>query len=1241
MLTGYAHLPCRPQLPLVKVFIESIGEVTGLVDTGASMSAIRLSVVKNILDPKREKSFLNLTGVDDKKVMVDSFCSLKVKWENKVVELNEVAVVKNCPFALILGVDWIVKSKLNLIVEDGKIVLKSQDSNQPKVKKVRFAGIEERNICSEEDDENDFFVSDELIDSLEAENKTKRCPRVIGTEVKVVESAVIPAESLCFVKAKISKKFTGNVIVRPNMCAHPGMEWIIPSCVLKVSAGKLKIPVLNMKMSSLVLRRKDFIAYVDTDFDSNMVVVGQEKQPENPVCSLVENAGESDEKLKTLMDARVGENLSEEERSAVFELLSKYLRCFPSSDGELGFTNMAEHFIDTGDAQPISCVPYRVSAMERKIIMEKVADMLKQGIIRPSFSPWAAPVVLVKKKSGDFRFCIDFRRLNAVTKRDVYPLPRLDDVFDRLAGAKYFSSLDLMSGYWQVPVASADTCKTAFVTPDGLYEFVRLPFGLNNAPSTFQRLMDRVLARLKWQMCLVYLDDVLIFGRTFDEHQKRLECVLMALVEAGLTLNVSKCIFATNRIFHLGHTIDEYGIRPDSEKISALVNFKINNVKTLRAFLGLASFYRRFVPDFATIAHPLHKLLKKNSVWSWTEAQESAKAALTNRLVSSPVLAHFDQNIDVVVQTDASLVGLGAVLMQDAGDGPRPVAFISRKLTDAESKYHANELECLAIVWALKKLRSYVYGRRFSVCTDSSAVRWLWSKKEVTGKFARWILALQEYDFEIRHIKGVNNLVADALSRNPDESCIGTSGSAIGHVVCVLDSRWPVGMNNTELAFQQQLDSQLRPIITCLNSKVPGKIAEQFKIHGKILYRKNPTQGRKFLLCVPSILRRKIIEFSHDDPSSSHMGIDKTIARVSERYWWPKFRSSVRKYVMSCNYCQFHKCIPGLPAGQLQPIPPPDRPFHTVGMDHLGPFKATSEGKKHIIMAIDYLTKYVEAAAVADTSTALVVDFVRDQINFRHGGTTRMISDQGTAFSSHLMEEKVNEWKTQHVFATAEHPQTSGLVERVNRTMTLALAAYVNTDHDDWDRHLPAAIFAINTARQSTTEISPFQLVYGRLPFTALENEFPWPEERPESFDVFLSRVKELREAARLKIVKKQEKVKRLVDLRRRVVKDLCPGELVLVRRKLKKKGKTKKLLPKYVGPYQVVKKVCPTTYLVEDLPARRKKKKFRRFNAHVVQIRKFHPREDPEWDDWPDEPDDRMPDEQDDSFVQQTAEED
>jgi hypothetical protein len=234
----------------------------------------------------------------------------------------------------------------------------------------------------------------------------------------------------------------------------------------------------------------------------------------------------------------------------------------------------------------------------------------------------------------------------------------MDDVFDRITGAKYFSSLDLMSGYWQVPVAEADTSKAAFVTPDGLYKFVRLPFGLNNAPSTFQRLLDRVLARLKLQMCLVYLDDVLVFGKSFEEHQERLDCALKAPEKAGLTLNVSKCIFATNIIFHLSHIIDEKGIRPDPAKISSLVNFKVNNIKSLRAFLGLASFYRRFVPEFASLAHPLHGLLKKNAVSSWTGVQESTKEKLVNILVSSPVKAHFDENVDVIVQTDASLVGL-------------------------------------------------------------------------------------------------------------------------------------------------------------------------------------------------------------------------------------------------------------------------------------------------------------------------------------------------------------------------------------------------------------------------------------------------------------------------------------------------------------------------------------------------------------------------------------------------------
>ena len=248
------------------------------------------------------------------------------------------------------------------------------------------------------------------------------------------------------------------------MSSHPGLEWVIPSCVVKVTAGRLKIPELNMKKSALNLRHKDLLAFVEADF----LVIGQEDHPENPTCSLISNS-ESSENTYALEDVRIGENLPAEERCAVLDLLRRRMQCFPSADDKLGSTSLAEHTIDIADAHPISCVPYRVSVAERRIITEKIAEMLRQGIICPSFSSWAAPVFLVKKKSGEHRFCVDYRRLNAVTKRDVYPLPRMDDVFDRLTGAKFFSSLDLKSGYWQVPDAGADRSKTAFVTPDGLY----------------------------------------------------------------------------------------------------------------------------------------------------------------------------------------------------------------------------------------------------------------------------------------------------------------------------------------------------------------------------------------------------------------------------------------------------------------------------------------------------------------------------------------------------------------------------------------------------------------------------------------------------------------------------------------------------------------------------------------------------------------------------------------------------
>ena len=352
--------------------------------------------------------------------------------------------------------------------------------------------------------------------------------------------------------------------------------------------------------------------------------------------------------------------------------------------------------------------------------------MLKKGVIKPASGPWASPIVLVRKKDGSVRFCVDYRRLNAITRKDAYPIPRIDDTIDTLAGSRYFTTLDLASGYWQVPMAEEHKEKTAFAAHCGLYQFEVMPFGLCNAPSTFERLMENVLRGLQWQICLVYLDDVIVYSHTFEEHVERLQLIFERIKEAGLKLKPKKCHLFQQQVSYLGHVVSDEGVHTDPEKIQKVRDWPVPaNVHEVRSFLGLASYYRRFVPAFAELASPLHKLTEKGREFIWTSECQGAFDKLRHRLISSPILAYPTATDTFILDTDASDFGIGAVLSQSVDGVERVTAYASRSLSKSERNYCVTRKELLALVHHVKHFRPYLYGRQFRIRTDHGALKWL------------------------------------------------------------------------------------------------------------------------------------------------------------------------------------------------------------------------------------------------------------------------------------------------------------------------------------------------------------------------------------------------------------------------------------------------------------------------------------------------------------------------------------
>ncbi|KRX12461.1 Retrovirus-related Pol polyprotein from transposon 17.6, partial [Trichinella nelsoni] len=476
------------------------------------------------------------------------------------------------------------------------------------------------------------------------------------------------------------------------------------------------------------------------------------------------------QRLHALADAA---ECSETGKQTLESILRQHSRAISRNDDDLGRTSLVTHRIETGEARPIKQPPRRLPVAQRSVMERLVGQMLESGVIEPASGPWSSPVVLVRKKDGSPRFCVDYRRLNAVTRVDAQPLPRIDDTLDALAGSQWFSTLDLASGYWQVEVAEPDREKTAFSTPMGLFQFRVMPFGLCNAPATFQRLMENVLRGLTFKGCLVYLDDIIVYGRTEEEHLERLAKVLHRLQSVGLKIRPDKCQLMRRSVRYLGHVVTQHGIGTDPEKTAAVQEWpRPRCVKEVQQFMGLASYYRRFVKNFASIAGPLHKLTRKGQRWSWGPEQEGALTKLKSVLSSPPILSHPHFDRPFLLDVDASEDALGAVLSQPNHQGlPVVVAYASRSLSQPERKYCATRREMLALVWATRHFRPYLYGRKFTARTDHNALKWLRNFREPEGQVARWLERLAEYEFEVVHRPGQQHRNADALSRRVCKQC--------------------------------------------------------------------------------------------------------------------------------------------------------------------------------------------------------------------------------------------------------------------------------------------------------------------------------------------------------------------------------------------------------------------------------------------------------------------------------------
>ncbi len=840
------------------------------------------------------------------------------------------------------------------------------------------------------------------------------------------------------------------------------------------------------------------------------------------------------------VDGEIKHNLPKLANTDVVEklqmMLSKHRNCFAKDMSELGEAKSFELQLRLKDDTPFTAPYYRLSPPQQEAMDKQIEDFLKIGIIEEARAGnYSSPAFMIpKKKKGTWRCVVDFRVLNKRLIKDDFPVPRMEDIFNELGGAKYFSIIDTLNGFYQLRIA--DSCRkyTAFKTRDAIWAFQRMPQGICLGPSAFIRLMTKVLSGLLFKGIMCYLDDIICYSNTTEEHFCLLEQVFDRLEQEGIRLSPAKCEYFSQEIEILGFLVSPRGRGLVNKKYEAVKGYPApSSKKEVKQWLGFSGFYRGLIKDYATIAAPLTNLLRKSVKFEWTPECIQSFNNLKEKLISRPVIAFPDWKLDFKVGSDASAYGCGGVLSQIQEGSERVIFYFSKTFNPQQKNYCCWEREALSVVLTVKRFEHFLIGRSFEIIVDNTAITYLFSLKTPTGRMARWIYYLQGFDFKISYLPGSKHLNCDALSRvtEKNEPSI-TGGNSVtqtrmdtlhyevtsGHPqltqtnrVDTLDSdgvETPAGSENNvvtwepfELPDKQRQDDFFGPIIVWLETnddtlKPPRarSFCDKFLLgeKGLLLFLVNDDVD-PIRTCVPKIFVQDILSLNHDTPTGGHLGRDITYKKISAKFWWRNLYEDVKNYVASCSLCARKKLMKSIPPVAMIPVQA-RAPFETVQCDFVGPLKESRKGNIHLLVFTDIFTKWVCAAPLPAVSAISVAEELFRLIISVFGMIRTLQSDRGSSFIGKVMTEICKILGIKKIHSSSFRPCCNGVVEASNGSVTKIISRLID-DHDDrWDEFVDSALFAYRTSVHSTTQETPFFTLFGRRAILPAEINYTIPQ---------------------------------------------------------------------------------------------------------------------------------------------------